>query len=178
MKASPTTLAGLLRIVPPVHRDDRGEFVKTFHRSAFKANDIEFSVAEEFFSTSRRGVIRGMHFQLPPAAHSKLVFCPAGAVLDVVVDLRRSSPTYGQSHAERLDDQNRHALYIPVGFAHGFVALSDEAVMYYLTDTEHAAACDAGIRWNSFGFSWPADAPILSRRDQSLPSLADFVSPF
>lgn len=178
MNLSSTELRGLYRLVPNVHRDHRGEFVKTFHRTTFARLGLEFGIAEEFFSISHQGVVRGMHFQLPPAAHSKMVFCIKGSVLDVVVDLRRSSPTFGQVHAERLDDENRHALFIPHGLAHGFAALSELAVMYYLTDTVHAPEADAGIRWNSFGFSWPVSVPIVSARDQNLPSLSDFVSPF
>lgn len=178
MKLAATSLPGLHRLVPSIHRDERGEFVKMYHRSNFADLGINFNVAEEFFSTSRKGVVRGMHLQLPPAAHTKVVFCLEGSVQDVVVDLRRSSPTFGRAYAVELNDRNRHALFIPPGFAHGFLTLSNVAVMYYLSDAEHAPASDAGIHWNSFGFSWNVSAPILSLRDQQLPALADFASPF
>ena len=178
MKLTATSLSGLHRLEPLIHRDERGEFVKTYHRRVFSELGLNFNVAEEFFSTSGKGVLRGMHLQLPPVAHSKLVFCLHGSVLEVVVDLRCSSPTFGRAHAEDLNDQNRHALFIPPGFAHGFLTLSSAAVMYYLTDTEHAPAFDAGIHWNSFGFPWNVSAPVVSSRDQGLPILTDFFSPF
>ncbi len=178
MKFHPTKFENLFRIVPNIHRDSRGEFVKTFHRQAFRDMGVSFDIAEEFFTSSRQGVLRGMHFQLPPAAHQKLVYCGMGAVLDVMVDLRRSSLTFGQAHCEELNDCNRHAMFIPSGFAHGFLALSPVAVVFYATDSVHSPVHDAGIRWNSFGFSWNINAPIMSQRDQELPALADFVSPF
>jgi len=178
MKLSATSMSGLHRLEPLIHRDERGEFVKTYHRRIFAEIGLNFHVVEEFFSTSRQGVVRGMHLQLPPVAHSKVVFCIEGCVQDVVVDLRRSSPMFGRVHSEELNDRNRHGLFIPPGFAHGFLTLSNLAVMYYLSDAEHAPACDAGIHWNSFGFSWNISAPIISQRDQDLPALSDFASPF
>lgn len=178
MKFIPTQFEGVRRIVPRIHRDIRGDFVKTYHRSAFQEAGINFVVAEEFFTTSRQDVVRGMHFQLPPAAHNKVVFCIHGSVLDVVVDLRRTSPTFGQAYAEELNEINRNALFIPFGFAHGFLVNTPTAVMYYLTDAVHSPEHDAGIHWNSFGFAWNIHQPIVSQRDQHLPALADFTSPF
>jgi len=101
-------------------------------------------------------------------------------VLDVVLDIRRNSPTFGKTHAEELSDTNRHALFIPSGFAHGFLSLTDGALMVYKTSTVHNPACDAGIHWNSFGFDWPLGGvtPVLSKRDTQFPGLAEFNSPF
>jgi dTDP-4-dehydrorhamnose 3,5-epimerase len=176
----PTALAGLVCLQPRVFTDHRGEFVKTYHDQTFRELGLPFETREEFFSTSRQHVLRGMHFQIPPADHVKLVYCITGAVLDVVLDLRRQSPTYGQAVAEELSAANRRAFYIPSGFAHGFLALTEGALMVYKTSTVHAPACDRGIRWDSFGFAWPLGGvpPILSQRDQDFPALADFHSPF
>ena len=176
----PTNFAGLVSLEPKVFTDQRGVFVKTYHDQAFRELGLAFEAKEEFFSTSHKGVLRGMHFQLPPADHAKLVYCVTGAVLDVVLDLRSGSPTCGQFHAEELSEANRRMVYIPTGFAHGFLALTEGALMVYKTSTTHAPACDAGIRWDSFGFSWPlgGTAPILSQRDAGFPALADFKSPF
>jgi dTDP-4-dehydrorhamnose 3,5-epimerase len=173
-----TKFDGLLCLEPKVHADNRGDFVKTFHDGLFRDFGVTFKIREEFFSTSGKDVLRGMHFQVPPADHAKLIYCIKGAVLDVVVDLRRSSSTYGQVHAEELSEVRRNAVFIPSGFAHGFLALTSESVMIYKTDAVYAPQCDAGIRWDSFGFRWGTTAPILSERDACLPLLLDFTSPF
>ncbi len=119
-----------------------------------------------------------MHFQLPPAAHAKLVYCIVGKVLDVVLDLRKDSATFGRSYAHELNGTNREMLFISAGFAHGFLALEDQATMVYQTSTVHSPAQDAGIAWNSFGFDWPVKNPILSERDKNVPALGAFLSPF
>ncbi len=178
MTVLPTTLPGVRVLQPRVFSDARGSFVKTYHVDTFRELGIEFAPREEFFSVSARDVVRGMHFQLPPAAHDKLVYCVAGAVLDVVVDLRKDSPTRGQHFTRELSESNREMLFIPIGFAHGFLALADRAVMVYQTSTVHAPTQDAGILWNSFGFHWPVEHPILSARDRQFPALAEFGSPF
>lgn len=136
------------------------------------------TVREEFFSTSSKDVLRGMHFQTPPHAHQKLIYCITGRVLDVLLDLRRSSPTYGQSIALELSAANRHVLFVPVGFAHGFLSLEDHSCLVYKTDAVHAPQHDAGIRWDSFGFDWPADSPLISGRDLTHPEFSEFRSPF
>ncbi|RRJ94453.1 dTDP-4-dehydrorhamnose 3,5-epimerase [Opitutaceae bacterium TAV4] len=163
---------------PKVFEDARGDFVKTFHSGAFAELGIPFAPAEEFFSTSRKGVLRGMHFQLPPHDHAKLVYCIRGRVLDVLVDLRKTSPTYRQVASAELSCENHHQFYIPSGVAHGFLALEDNSVMVYKTTTVYAPSHDAGIRWDSFDFNWGTTAPIISPRDTAFSPLADFVSPF
>jgi len=173
-----TEFPGLVVLQPRIFQDHRGTFVKTFHADLFQSLGLKFTPQEEFFSTSNQGVLRGMHFQLPPAAHAKLVYCVSGSVLDVVLDLRRSSPMYGRSYARSLNSVNRELLFIPVGFAHGFLALVEGTTMVYQTDTVHAPAQDAGILWNSFGFSWPAPQPELSSRDAAFPPWQNFQSPF
>ena len=178
MKFLPSSLPGVWVIQPPVFQDQRGGFVKTFHIEAFRDAGINFAPREEFFSVSRRGVVRGMHFQLPPAAVDKLVYCPVGRVLDVVLDLRKESATCGQTFSRELSAENREMLFIPVGFAHGFLALADDTLMVYQQSGVHSPGHDAGIRWNSVGFDWPVTNPLLSARDQAFPALADFASPF
>lgn len=178
MELVPTELPGLQIIRPRIFQDARGSFVKTFHRDAFHELGLDFEPREEFFSTSAKNVLRGMHFQLPPVALAKLVYCIVGRVLDVVLDLRKNSPTFGCCCARELSASNREMLFIPVGFAHGFLALEDNATMVYQTSTVHSPAHDAGVRWDSCGFDWPLPNPQLSERDKKFPALADFSSPF
>lgn len=173
-----TPLNGAFLIRPPLFTDNRGGFVKTFHRDVFRGFGVEPIFAEEFYSTSSKGVIRGMHFQAPPHAHSKYVCCLVGAVRDVILDLRRDSPTYGQHFAVELSAENRLCLYIPPGFAHGFLSLTEGSLMLYKTTGVHVPACDVGVRWNSFGYDWAWTAPITSARDEGLPLLMSFTSPF
>ncbi len=119
-----------------------------------------------------------MHFQLPPHQHSKIVFCPHGAILDVIVDLRRDSPTYGQHFAEELSAANHKAYFIPEGCAHGFKALTEDAMTYYLVSSEYNKDADTGIAYNSFGFDWGVASPIISERDKTFPALGAWESPF
>ena len=172
-----TKVPGLVVIDVKVFRDNRGGFVKTFHRDQFAANGLDFVPSEEFYSSSALGVLRGMHFQMPPMAHSKLVYCVKGSVLDVVVDLRKGE-NFGVYHSEILAEDNNRMLFIPCGCAHGFLATSNDATLIYKTDTVYSPECDAGILWDSFGFRWPESKPVLSARDGGHPPLSDFKSPF
>lgn len=157
--------------------DLRGSFVKTYLSSAFEEKGLSFLPREEFYSFSHRDVIRGMHFQLPPHDHVKLVYCPMGAVLDVLVDLR-SGLGQGRVASVQLCGDEPSLLMIPKGIAHGFRALSDNSLMVYKTSTEHSPSHDAGVRWDSIGFDWGVDAPVVSARDAAHAALADFASPF
>ncbi len=175
----PSALPGCVELQPRVLSDARGRFVKTFHAAAFQQLGLCDQFAESYYSVSQRGVIRGLHFQTPPMAHTKLVYCVAGAVLDVVVDLRVGSPTYGQHALFELSAEQGNSVYIPAGMAHGFYTRSEQATLVYQVSTVYAPQHDAGILWNSAGIAWPEDAtPILSERDQQFPTLAAFVSPF
>lgn len=152
--------------------DDRGRFVKLH-----SAGDDRFWPAkwdEIYYSTSRRGVIRGMHLQLPPHDHHKAVHCLAGEALDVVVDLRADSPTFGEHAALELDGDRPELVVVPPGCAHGFQALTDGTVMVYLVSTVHEPTADTGIRWDSFGCRWPVDSPTVSERDRALPTFGAF----
>ena len=171
-------LSGAKLLTLPSSHDARGLFVKTFHDALFRKAGIQFLLRESYFSFSKKDVIRGMHFQLPPHQHSKIVFCPQGAILDVIVDLRKLSPTYGQYFAHELSAVNHKACYIPEGFAHGFKSLTDDALTYYLVSSEYDKKHDTGLRYDSIGFDWNVQEPVLSERDLSFGSLSDFSSPF
>jgi dTDP-4-dehydrorhamnose 3,5-epimerase len=161
----------------PRFEDLRGSFVKTYLRSALAKQRVQFDFAEEFYSSSRKDVIRGMHFQLPPHDHVKLVYCPAGAVLDVLLDLR-AGPGCGKVASVELSEQSPGLVLIPRGVAHGFRSLSDHSVMVYKTSTEHVPTHDAGVRWDSFGFDWRCASPILSDRDLRHGAFSQLSSPF
>lgn len=178
MKIQETKIPGALLITLPAHPDERGLFVKTFHESSLHEAGIVFPLAESYFSVSRKGVVRGMHFQRPPHAHAKIVFCPVGAIRDVVLDLRKESETFGQHFSQELSAENHNALYIPPGCAHGFEALTEGAMTYYLVSTEYNRDHDTGVRWDSFGMAWGIEAPILSARDAGFVGLGEFRSPF
>jgi dTDP-4-dehydrorhamnose 3,5-epimerase len=165
-------------ITLPAFADARGTFVKTFHETILKEAGIGFTLRESYFSLSKKDVIRGMHFQLPPHHHSKIVFCPQGAILDVIVDLRKDSPTYGQHCARELSSENHLAYFIPEGFAHGFKSLTDDAITYYLVSSEYSQQHDTGIRYDSIGYDWGIAAPTISDRDLSFLKMEEFDSPF
>jgi len=173
-----TDLPGLYIVHNKAFYDERGAFVKTFNEETFKHLGLVSEFRESFYSVSKKGVIRGMHFQLPPAAHVKLVYVIHGKIVDVVADIRKNSPTYGQYKAIELSSDAPCSLYIPIGFAHGFETISEDAIVVYMTTTVHNPKYDSGIRWDSFGYKWSTKMPIISRRDQKHPTLAEFESPF
>lgn len=173
-----TPLEGCFELQPIVRDDRRGSFIKTFHEPTFKEMGLATDFKEEFHTISVKNVIRAMHFQLPPEAHIKLVYCAEGSVMDVVLDLRKNSATYGKFHVVTLDSRKGNSLYIPIGLAHGYKVLSERPVVIYKTTTVFSAACDTGVLWNSCGIDWQCDSPILSDKDTKLPTLAEFDSPF
>ncbi len=178
-KFTELSLPGVMRFDPPIHRDARGSFVKPFHEEVFAANGAAHTWREAYLSTSVQGVVRGFHFQVPPADHAKLVTCTAGRIFDVVVDLRRSSSAFGRHVVIELDAQVGTTVILPRGVAHGFTPLSAEATMLYLVETVHDPLCDMGIRWDSCGVDWPlSQTPILSPRDAAFPLFDQFESPF
>lgn len=157
--------------------DARGCFVKTYSRSFYEASGIRLDMAEEYYSVSQKNVIRGMHFQIPPHDHDKVIYCAAGTVEDVLLDLR-SGPGYGKIYMARLSGDEPDLLFIPKGVAHGFLSLTDGSLMVYKTSAEYAPQHDKGILWNSFGYDWKTPSPILSERDRQHPPFGAFVSPF
>lgn len=174
----PSKLAGCVALQPKAFSDARGRFVKVFHEGAFRELGLHTDFAEEYYSVSHRHVIRGLHFQTPPHDHVKLVYCVQGDVLDVVLDLRVGSPTFGQHATFHLSADAANSIYIPKGMAHGFCALSEQAIMVYKVSTVYAPHNDAGVRWDSAGIDWPTSSPIVSARDAGFAGLGQFDSPF
>ena len=152
------------------HFDERGQFVKTYNNLEFNSQDIEFTVKETYYSVSKKGVIRGLHFQIPPKAHKKIVYVSNGEIMDIVLDIRKNSPTFGEFLNLKLSAANNKALYIPEGFAHGFESLSDNAVVNYIQSCEHSKDHDSGILWNSIPYTWNTKNPLLSDRDKTFSS--------
>ena len=177
-KIQATPLAGACIITLPSSHDERGTFVKAYGETVFRNAGIDFTLRESYFSFSKKNVIRGMHFQLPPHQHSKIVYCPQGAILDVIVDLRKDSPTFRQRYAHELSAANHKAVFIPEGFAHGFKSLTDDALTCYLVSSEYNKAHDTGIRYDTIGFNWDVKNPILSARDLSFVGMEEFEGGF
>ena len=173
-----TLIPGCYELRPSVMRDRRGFFAKVFHRPLWNSLGLQTEFAEEYATYSLPWTMRGLHFQLPPVEHDKVVFCLRGNAFDVAVDLRKGSPAYGQHVSVNLSSMQSNALYIPAGVAHGFCVTGDEALLYYKLTTVYSPEHDFGIRWDSAGIPWPMTDPILSERDLALPSLEHFDSPF
>lgn len=170
-----TPLHGVVLIESRIFPDERGYFREGFKASEFAAAGLPVAFPQDNTSRSRRDVIRGLHFQTDPRAQGKLVSVTNGAVLDVAVDLRHGSPSFGQWYAAELSDDNGRLLWIPAGFAHGFSVLSEFADLVYKCTDEFSAASDGGIAWNDpqFAVDWRVENPIVSDKDASLPSFAE-----
>jgi len=168
-----TPIAGLIIFEPKVWGDDRGYFYESYNRQTFENVGIHAEFVQDNQSFSSYGVLRGLHYQLPPFAQAKLVRAQQGKVLDVAVDIREGSPTYGQSFSIILDDEKKQQLFIPRGFAHGFVVLSDTAVFSYKCDNFYSKENEAGIQFNDphFGIDWKVDEKdmVLSEKDKLNP---------
>jgi len=172
-----TQLPGVVIVEPTVFADDRGFFVETYKHTDFVAVGIDVHFVQENHSKSVRGTLRGLHFQRVPKEQAKLVRATDGEVFDVVVDIRRGSPTFGRWEAMVLSAENQRALYVPAGYAHGFCVLSAQAQVVYKTSAEYAPELEAGVRWNdpALAIPWPVTAPILSPRDGRWPNLVDLA---
>ena len=182
MNVIKTDIEGVVIIEPRIFEDARGYFFESFSQREFEEKVGKVVFVQDNESKSSYGVMRGLHFQRPPFTQSKLVRCVKGAVLDVAVDLRKGSPTYGKHVAVELTEDNHRQFFIPQGFAHGFAVLSDEAVFQYKCDNFYAPQADGGISIldESLGIDWkiPTDKAILSEKDTKHPLLKDFDSPF
>ena len=173
---SPLHLEGVYRVEPEPHRDHRGYFARMFCSDEFSSTQLNTQWVQHNSSlTTQRGTLRGLHFQRPPMSEIKLVHCVKGAIWDVIVDLRKNSPTYGQWYGEVLDDTSQTMLYIPQGFAVGFQSITDNAVIYYLVSEKYSASNEDGLIWSDpdVGIKWPLNVSILSQRDKDLPRLTD-----
>ena len=171
-----TKLDGLVLVEPQVHGDERGFFVETYSKDAWAGLGVDAEFVQHNHSRSSQGTLRGLHFQTSPG-QAKLLRCARGRVLDVAVDLRRESSTYGQWEGHVLDDERHHQLFVPIGFAHGFVVLSDVADVAYLVSSVYDPATEAGIAWDdpAIGVDWQVPEPLLSGRDKEAPTLAEIA---
>lgn len=182
MEVIKTAIDGVVIIEPKVFNDQRGYFFESFSQREFEAKVRKINFVQDNESMSSYGVMRGLHFQRPPYTQSKLVRCVKGKVLDVAVDIRKGSPTYGKHVAVELSEDNHRQFFVPRGFAHGFAVLSDTAVFQYKCDNFYAPQADGGIsiKDESLGIDWkiPTDMVILSEKDTLHSCLKDFDSPF
>ena len=182
MEVIKTAIEGLVIIEPKVFKDERGYFFESFSQREFEEKVRPINFVQDNESMSSYGVMRGLHFQRPPYSQSKLVRCTKGIVLDVAVDIRKGSPTYGQHVAVELSEENHRQVFIPRGFAHGFAVLSDTSVIQYKCDNFYAPEADGGISImdESLGIDWQIQTEnvILSEKDLKHPLLKDFDSPF
>jgi dTDP-4-dehydrorhamnose 3,5-epimerase len=169
-----TKLDGVVLVEPVVHGDDRGFFLETFSAERWRELGVAAEFVQHNHSRSSLGTLRGIHFQTEPG-QAKLIRCGRGAILDVAVDLRRGSPTYGQWEAHVLDDVKHRQLFVPVGFGHGFAVLSEVADVAYQVSSYYDPATEAGIAWDDpeIGVDWQVSEPLLSERDKSAPTLAE-----
>jgi dTDP-4-dehydrorhamnose 3,5-epimerase len=167
-----TKLPGAFVIEPERHEDERGFFARTFCREEFAARGLNLHIAQCNISFNKRqGTLRGMHYQVPPFAEAKLVRCTAGAIFDVIIDLRESSVTFRQHSAVELSAETGKMLYVPEGFAHGFQTLLDDTEVFYQMSNPYVPECARGVRWNdpSFGIGWPSAVRTILERDRNFP---------
>ena len=161
-------------------KDHRGFFIETYSRRQYASRGVDVEFVQDNHSLSiSTGTLRGLHYQAPPHVQGKLIQCLVGAVFDVAVDIRKGSPTYGSWQGYELSAKNRQQLYVPPGFAHGFVTLEPDSEIYYKCTDYYAPETEGAVRWDSCGIEWPLSGdPILSDKDAIAPVLADFDSPF
>jgi dTDP-4-dehydrorhamnose 3,5-epimerase len=175
MEIIDTPIAGLKVVQPKVWGDARGHFFESYSEAAFKAAGLPTDFVQDNQSLSGKGILRGLHFQKPPYAQGKLVRVIKGAVLDVVVDLRSSSPTYGQHHAIELNEDNKTMFWVPPGFAHGFLTLADNTIFVYKVTGLYNKESEGGLLWNdpALGINWGIENPLLSDKDRIQPLLSE-----
>lgn len=178
MEIIKTEFEGLYILQTINFQDNRGGFQKLFNFDFFKKNGLDCDFKEFYYSVNKKGVRRGMHFQMPPHDHTKVVYVSKGRILDVCVDIRKSSDTYRKCFSIELDDKKAQYLYIPKGFAHGFLSLEEDSIVNYAQTSCYNKECDCGILQDSIDFDWGVENFITSGRDLTFPKLTDFDSPF
>lgn len=168
---------GVLLIKPKIFKDDRGFFLETYKKGDYKKAGIDAEFVQDNYSRSAYGVLRGMHFQREPYAQAKIVQCTRGVIYDVAVDLRRDSPTFGRYATAILSENNRYQIYVPRGYAHGFLVLSDIAEVMYKVDNPYSPECEGGLIWDDpdVDIRWPIDDPVIAERDKSWPELKTLI---
>lgn len=176
MQVKETGFDGLVELIPDIFHDNRGWFLEFYKESTLKEVGIDMRFPQENLSFSQKGVIRGLHFQRPPHAQAKLVTVLSGSVLDVVVDLRPNSRTFGKVYLCKLDSRQKNMLMVPEGFAHGFAALED-SMFYYKCSSFYNKASESGIVWNDpqLNIQWPVSEPLVSDKDKVLPSFEELL---
>ena len=181
MEVKKTKINGVFLIKPQVFKDNRGHFFESFNSKKFnEATGLDVQFVQDNQSLSSKNVLRGLHFQHPPFAQAKLVSVIKGEVLDVVVDIRKESDTYGEYIAENLNEENHHQLFIPEGMAHGFLTLKDDTIFSYKCSNYYDKGSEDGIIWNdsNLKIDWKIKNPLVSEKDQLAQNFASFVSPF
>ena len=180
MEIIKTPLEGLLIIKPDVFEDERGYFFESFNYEKFLKIGLDLKFVQDNESKSKKGVLRGLHFQAPPFAQGKLVRVMRGSVLDVAVDIRKASPTYGKWESIVLSGQNKWMYWIPAGFAHGFATLEDDTIFFYKCTNGYNKASEGSILWNDgdLSINWDVADPVISEKDRVSPRFREFVSPF
>jgi dTDP-4-dehydrorhamnose 3,5-epimerase/CDP-3, 6-dideoxy-D-glycero-D-glycero-4-hexulose-5-epimerase len=179
MEIESTFIEGLKLIHLKEFKDDRGSFIKVFNQEFFEESGLATDFKESYYSISKKNVIRGMHFQIPPAAHTKLVYVNHGSIVDVILDIRKTSLTYGQYFKVEINSKITSVLvYIPIGCAHGFISLEDNTMVTYMQTSCYNNTCDKGIKYSSFGMNWDIEEVIVSDRDNAFVNFNDFNSPF
>ena len=181
MQIRETGLSGLRILIPTVHKDHRGFFLEGFREEFFQGLDGSVHFVQDNHARSEEaGVLRGLHYQAPPAAQTKLVWVSRGSAFDVAVDLRRASPTYGKSYGLVLTPDNFLRLLIPNGFAHGYMTLEQGTEFHYKVDSYYSPESEGGLRWNdpALNIAWPEDTPIMTERDKNWPLLAELPAIF
>jgi len=175
MEVIKTAIPEVVILEPKVYQDDRGYFFEAFSEEIFSHLVTPTHFVQDNESRSSYGVVRGLHFQAPPYAQAKLVRVVKGSVLDVAVDLRKGSPSYGTHVAVELSEENHRMLFIPRGFAHGFITLADDTEVQYKADNYYAPECDGNIRWNdpAIGIEWGMEPTVLSEKDRRAPLLSE-----
>ena len=180
MEIIETGITDLVIVKPTVYQDSRGYFFESFNNEVFLRNGMEQNFVQDNESKSGKGVLRGLHFQKPPYTQGKLVRVIKGAVRDVAVDLRKSSPTYGKWASVELNEENKWMYWVPPGFAHGFVTLEDDTIFFYKCTNVYNKASEGAIRWNDpdLNIDWGMADPLLSDKDKEAPLFKGFESPF
>ena len=180
MEIIKTPLEGLLIIKPDVFEDDRGYFFESFNTDKFLKAGLDLHFMQDNESKSKKGVLRGLHFQAPPFAQGKLVRVMRGSVLDVAVDIQKNSPTYGKWESIELSGKNKLMYWIPAGFAHGFATLEDDTIFFYKCTNVYNKASEGSLLWNDpkLGINWGIADPVISDKDKVSPGVEGFVSPF
>lgn len=175
MQFEKTSLEGVWLIKPKIYEDHRGHFLESFREEIFREQNVPYIFVQDNISTSTKDTIRGLHYQIPPYSQTKLVMAMKGDILDVAVDLRTDSPTFGQHYSANLNDRNRYMMLVPTGFAHGFSVLSEQATVAYKCDQYYHKESERGVRWNdpALQIEWETESPIISKKDKSLPLLRD-----